>query len=95
MSFLDPYSADDLKRRKRKFSYTEDLVEKSLSLGTQIEKVMSLILGIPYLVDQSLATVNQKLVDLECRFTNLRKEAIELKTKNDNKDSKTDDTWFM
>ena len=95
MSFLEPYSADDLKRRKRKFSYTEDLVEKSLSLGTQIEKVMSLILGIPYLVDQSLATVNQKLVDLECRFTNLRKEAIELKTKNDNKDSKTDDTWFM
>ena len=92
---MDPYSADDLKRRKRKFSYTEDLVEKSLSLGAQIERVMSLILGIPYLVDQSLATVNQKLVDLECRFTNLRKEAIELKTKNDNKESKTDDTWFM
>ena len=92
---MDPDSADDLKRRKRKFSYTEDLVEKSLSLGAQIGRVMSLILGIPYLVDQSLATVNQKLVDLECRFTNLRKEAIELKTKNDNKDSKTDDTWFM
>ena len=76
---MEPYSSDDVKRRKRKFSYTEYLVEKALSLGAQIERVMSVILRIPDLVDQSLATVNQKLVDLESRFTNLRKEAIELK----------------
>ncbi|MBY9021687.1 MAG: hypothetical protein KGD67_11565 [Candidatus Lokiarchaeota archaeon] len=81
---MDSYSADDLKRRKRKFSYKDDLVEKALSLEAQIERMMSVILRIPDLVDQSLATVNQKLVDLESRFTNLRKDAIELKTKNDN-----------
>ena len=81
---MDSYSADDLKRRKRKFSNKEDLVEKVLSLEAHIERMMSLILRIPDLVDQSLATVNQKLVDLESRFTNLRKDAIELKTKNDN-----------
>ena len=89
---MDSYSADDLKRRKRKFSYKDDLVEKALSLEAQIERMMSVILRIPDLVDQSLATVNQKLVDLESRFTNLRKEAIGLKAKNDNKDSKDEDT---
>ena len=92
---MDPYSADDIKRRKRNFSYKDDLLEKTLSLEALIERVMSVILRIPDLVDQSLATVNQKLVDLESRFTNLRKETIGLKTKNDHKDSKTDDTWFM
>ena len=89
---MDPYSADDIKRRKRNFSYKDDLLEKTLSLEALIERVMSVILRIPDLVDQSLATVNQKLVDLESRFTNLRKETIGLKTKNDNKDSKADDT---
>ena len=89
---MDSYSADDIKRRKRKFSYKGDLVEKVLSLEAHIERMMSVILRIPDLVDQSLATVNQKLVDLESRFTNLRKEAIGLKAKNDNKDSKDEDT---
>ena len=89
---MDPYSADDIKRRKRNFSYKEDLLEKTLSLEALIERMMSVILRIPDLVDQSLATVNQKLVDLESRINNLRKEAIGLKTKNDNKDSKADDT---
>lgn len=57
------------------------LEEKLNAFGDIIERMMSVILKIPDLVDQSLATVNQKITTLESRFNTINNEVSSLRTK--------------
>ncbi len=57
------------------------LEEKINAFGDIVERMMSVILKIPDLVDQSLATVNQKISSLESRFTTINNEVSSLRTK--------------
>ena len=53
------------------------LEEKLNRFGDLVERMMAEILRIPYLVDQSFATVNQKLSTLESRIKDLKKKRDE------------------
>lgn len=55
--------------------------EKLNAFGDIVERMMSVILRIPDLVDQSLATVNQKISTLESRFNTFNNEVSALRTK--------------
>ena len=55
----------NFERDKGDFKFLE---EKINAFGDLVEKMMSVILKIPDLVDQSLATVNQKIATLESRI---------------------------
>ncbi len=57
------------------------LEEKLNAFGDIVERMMSVILRIPDLVDQSLATVNQKISTLESRFNTINNEVSALRTK--------------
>jgi len=57
------------------------LEEKLNAFGDIVERMMSVILRIPDLVDQSLATVNQKIYSLESQFTKINNEVSSLRTK--------------
>jgi hypothetical protein len=57
------------------------LEEKLNAFGDIVERMMSVILKIPDLVDQSLATVNQKIFSLESQFTKINNEVSSLRTK--------------
>jgi len=55
--------------------------EKLNAFGDIVERMMSVILKIPDLVDQSLATVNQKISTLESRFTTINNDLSALRTR--------------
>jgi hypothetical protein len=57
------------------------LEEKLNAFGDIVERMMSVILKIPDLVDQSLAVVNQKISTLESRFNTINNEVSSLRTK--------------
>ena len=57
------------------------LEEKLNAFGDIVERMMSVILKIPDLVDQSLASVNQKISTLESRFNTINNEVSSLRTK--------------
>ena len=57
------------------------LEEKLNAFGDIVERMMSVILRIPDLVDQSLLTVNQKISTLESRFNTINNEVSALRTK--------------
>ena len=61
------------------------LEEKLNAFGDIVERMMSVILRIPDLVDQSLVTVNQKIStlesQLESRFNTINNEVSALRTK--------------
>ena len=57
------------------------LEEKLNAFGDIVERMMSVILKIPDLVDQSLASVNQKITTLESRFNTINNEVSSLRTK--------------
>jgi len=70
----------NLERDKGDFKFLE---EKLNAFGDLVEKMMSVILRIPDLVDQSLAPVNQKLSTLESRINFFLRE-IRVQKKNHN-----------
>jgi len=55
--------------------------EKLNAFGDIVEKMMMMILRIPDLVDQSLATLNQKISTLESRINNMNNDVAALKTR--------------
>ena len=55
--------------------------EKLNAFGDIVEKMMMMILRIPDLVDQSLATLNQKISNLESRINNMNNDVAALKTR--------------
>jgi len=57
------------------------LEEKLNAFGDIVERMMSVILRIPDLVDQSLLVVNQKISTLESRFNTINNEVSALRTK--------------
>ncbi|MFW9949895.1 MAG: hypothetical protein ACFFKA_07210 [Candidatus Thorarchaeota archaeon] len=57
------------------------LEEKLNAFGDIVERMMSVILRIPDLVDQSLAGVGQRISTLESRFDNMNNELSALRTR--------------
>lgn len=55
--------------------------EKLNAFGDIVEKMMMMILRIPDLVDQSLATLNQKISNLESRINTMNNDVAALKTR--------------
>jgi hypothetical protein len=55
--------------------------EKVNAFGDIVEKIMSIILRIPDLVDQSLAGINQQLSSLQTRMNTLSNDIGALKTR--------------
>jgi len=57
------------------------LEEKLNTFGDIVERMMSMILRIPDLVDQSLANVGQRIATLESRITTINNEVSALRTR--------------
>jgi hypothetical protein len=57
------------------------LEEKLNAFGDIVERMMSVILRIPDLVDQSLAGVGQRIATLESRITTMNNEVSALRTR--------------
>ncbi len=57
------------------------LEEKLNAFGDIVERMMSVILKIPDLVDQSLASVGQRISTLESRITTINNEVSALRTR--------------
>ena len=57
------------------------LEEKLNAFGDIVERMMSVILRIPDLVDQSLAGVGQRISTLESRITTMNNEVSALRTR--------------
>ena len=57
------------------------LEEKLNTFGDVVEKMMSMILRIPALVDQSLAVVSQRISTLESRINSINNDVSALRTR--------------